>query len=82
MSKTAVELANERCEEMYLQLLKDLPELSGTMAIPGMFLGRGVGAFVGAGYSNEKITEVVLEIADGIREVIAAVLRPNRGGPS
>ena len=64
----AVQLAAARVEKMYAELVAAHPVLDGTLAIPGMLVGQGLGAFVVNGRTDDQIVADVLLIVAQIRQ--------------
>jgi hypothetical protein len=68
--------ATMRLVEIDAELREALPELRGTLAIPGVFLGHGLGSFVArSGMSDDEIIAMVRENLGVIRQGMA-LLRP------
>lgn len=66
-----------RLEELRNILLKDYPVLRGTLAIPGAFIGYGLGSLVANKMSDEQIVSHVLGIIEQIRGVLASKIKRN-----
>ncbi len=69
----AMQAISDRLRDFATKLYADFPAISGSMAIPGMLLGHGVGAFVAEDMTDDQIVKVVLEIAARVRRATAAV---------
>jgi hypothetical protein len=67
----ALREATTHIEALHAQLLADYPALKGSMAIPGMFIGHGLGYFVARGLTDEQIVKHVMTIVDEIRVQLA-----------
>ena len=63
----ALREATTHIEALHAQLLADYPALKGHMAIPGMFVGHGLGYFVSRGLTDDQIVKHVMTIVDEIR---------------
>lgn len=57
-----------RVMELYADLHAEHPVLDGSLAIPGTFVGQGLGAFVASGMTNDQIVEHVLDIVVRVRQ--------------
>lgn len=60
-----------RVEALYAQLHDEHPTIRNTLAIPGMFLGQGLGAFVATDLTDDQIVAHVLDIISQIRQALA-----------
>lgn len=67
----ALREAATHIEAFHAQLLADYPALKGHMAIPGMFVGHGLGYFVARGLTDKQIVKHVMTIVDEIRIQLA-----------
>jgi hypothetical protein len=64
--------ASARIEELLVELLAAHPMLRETLAVPGMFVGCGLGSFVGSGMTDNQIAAQVLSIVAQIRQGLAS----------
>ena len=69
--EAALRKAAPRIEELHAKLLANYPALKGHMAIPGMFVGHGLGYFVTRGLTDDQIVQHVLTIVAEIRDALA-----------
>jgi hypothetical protein len=58
-------------EELHRALREACPVLRGTLAIPGVFLGYGLGAFVSNGLTDDQIVAHVLSVVAEVRRQVA-----------
>jgi hypothetical protein len=68
--------ASPRVEKLHAELIAAYPALRGTLAIPGMLVGHGLGAFVANGMTNDQIVEHVLVIVAQIRQALSELQVP------
>ena len=61
-----------RIDELHAELLDTFPIFQGTMAIPGILIGHGLGALVTKGMTNDQIVAHVLAIVSCIRRQLNA----------
>ena len=66
----ALQEASARVQELHGELLAAYPALRGTLAIPGMLVGQGLGSFVANGMSADQIVGHVLAIVAEIRQAL------------
>jgi hypothetical protein len=71
--QSALQSASGHIEELHQKLRELYPMLTGTMAIPGMLLGHGLGCLVANGMTDEEIVVQVHGIVAHIRETVARV---------
>jgi hypothetical protein len=64
----ALREATQRIDELHMELLAAFPVFQGTLALPGILIGHGLGALVVNGMTNDQIIAKVLAIVAGIRE--------------
>ena len=64
--------AAKRIEALHVELLDTYEVFQGTMAIPGMLIGHGLGVLVANRMSNDQIVAHVLAIVAGIRKQLDA----------
>ena len=69
----AVREAAARVEELHAELIAAHPMLSESLAVPGMFMGHGIGFFVANGLTDDQIVAHVLDIVSQIRQALAKV---------
>jgi hypothetical protein len=65
----AIRATSARVQELFDELHAAHPPLRGSLAIPGTFVGHGLGAFVASGMSNDQIIASVLSIVAQVRQV-------------
>ena len=65
--------AASRVEALYAELYDAHPVLRNSLAIPGMLVGHGLGAFVASGLTDDQIVAHVLDIVSQIRSALAKV---------
>ena len=69
----AIREASARVETLHAELLAVYPALRGNLAIPGMLVGYGLGAFVANGLPDDQIVTHVLTIVAQIRQALSKV---------
>jgi hypothetical protein len=67
----ALQGASRHIEDTHQKLRELYPMLTGTMAIPGMLIGHGLGCLVANGMTDEEIVVHVRNIVVNIRETAA-----------
>ena len=60
--------ATKRIDDLHAELAEALPVFEGTLAIPGILMGHGLGCLVATGMTNDQIVAHVLAIVAGIRQ--------------
>lgn len=65
--------ASARVQELHGELHDAHPPFRGNLAIPGIFLGHGLGSFVANGMPNDQIVAHVLAIVAQIRQTASVV---------
>ena len=65
--------AAARVETLYAELYDAHPALRDSLAIPGMLVGQGLGAFVASGLTDDQIVAHVLDIVSQLRPALAKV---------
>lgn len=63
--------AAARVEALYAELYDAYPALRDSLAIAGMMVGHGLGAFVASDLTDDQIVAHVLDIVSQIRQVLA-----------
>ena len=66
----AMSAASERVHELHAELHDAHPPFRGNLAIPGIRVGHGLGAFVANGMPDDQIVTHVLTIVAQIRQSI------------
>lgn len=69
----ALSAANERVQQLYAELHDAYPPFRGNLAISGVFVGYGLGAFVANGMPDDQIVAHVLDIVAQIRQSFGTV---------
>ena len=67
--------ASARVEVLCSELGDAYPALHGSLAIPGMLVGCGLGAFVVSGLTDDQITAHVLAVVTQIRDAVRRILQ-------
>jgi hypothetical protein len=62
-----------RIEALHAELRAAHPALCGNLAIPGVFVGHGLGSFVASGMTDDQIVAHVLAIVAQIRETVRKI---------
>lgn len=70
---SAMQEASLRINALHRELLEVCPALGGSMAIPGMYIGHGLGGLVANGMTDDQIVTHVLVIVTGIRRELGKV---------
>jgi hypothetical protein len=60
--------ASAQVEALHAELIETYPALKGTLAIPGMLVGYGLGSFVGNSMTDDQIVTLVRVILTEIRQ--------------
>lgn len=74
--KSVLLKASPRIEKLHAELRDAYPALRGTLAIPGMLVGHGLGAFVANGMTDDQIVVHVLVIVAQIRQALSELQTP------
>lgn len=64
----ALQEAQVRIVDLHAELLVVYPAFQGSMAVPGMFLGHGLGCLVANGMTDDEIVTHALVIVAQIRQ--------------
>ena len=70
-SAAALSEAGSRVHDLEAELREAFPVFQGNLAISGVFVGHGLGAFVANGLSDDQIVGHVLSIVSQIRQTLA-----------
>lgn len=62
--------ASARVVVLHDELLATYPALRGSLAIPGMLIGHGLGMFVGNGMSDDQVVAHVRTVISQIRQTM------------
>lgn len=62
--------AGPRVEALHAELFDAYPALRGSLAIPGMLVGHGLGSFVANGMTDDQIVAQCLFIVAQIRQAL------------
>lgn len=65
--------ASPRIAALHAELVDAYPALRGSLAVPGMLVGHGLGVFVANGLTDDQIVAHVLVIVAQVRQTLVGL---------